>query len=139
MATYTLKRIGLLEANIKRHIPLTEEVSDVSKTQNHIDIKRSTERVSDECFVVHLDVKVSSQYSPEYMISTAFVKMSAVFEVQDASEPIEGFDRINAPAILFPYIREFISNLSTRAALPTLLLPPVNFVELAKQEEAGRN
>lgn len=39
---------------------------------------------------------------------------------------------INCPAILFPYIRETIADLTRRAGFPPLHLVPVNFIELAK-------
>lgn len=39
---------------------------------------------------------------------------------------------INCPAILFPYIRETIADLTRRAGFPPLHLAPVNFIELAK-------
>lgn len=39
---------------------------------------------------------------------------------------------INCPAILFPYIRETVADLTRRAGFSPLHLAPVNFVELAK-------
>jgi preprotein translocase subunit SecB len=39
---------------------------------------------------------------------------------------------INCPAIIFPYIRETVADLTRRAGYPPLHLAPVNFVELAK-------
>ncbi len=40
---------------------------------------------------------------------------------------------INCPAILFPYIRETIADLTRRAGFDPLHLDPINFIELAKQ------
>lgn len=39
----------------------------------------------------------------------------------------EDFKKINAPAIIFPFIREHIANTALKAGLGNLLLPPVNF------------
>lgn len=43
---------------------------------------------------------------------------------------------INCPAIIFPYIRETIADLTRRAGFPPLHLNPVNFIQLAKEQEA---
>jgi len=37
--------------------------------------------------------------------------------------------RINCAAIVFPYLREIVADITRRANLPILNLPPVNFVE----------
>jgi len=41
---------------------------------------------------------------------------------------------INCPAILFPYVRETIADLTRRAGFPPLHLNPVNFIQLAKDQ-----
>lgn len=41
------------------------------------------------------------------------------------------FPKINAPAIAFPYLRAFVSNLTLQAGLKPVILPSINFVELA--------
>lgn len=46
----------------------------------------------------------------------------------------ENFASINAPAILFPYVREAISSASVKSGLPPVLIQPVNFVEMSIQD-----
>jgi len=41
---------------------------------------------------------------------------------------------INCPAILFPYLRETLADLTRRAGFPPLHLPVTNFVKLAKEK-----
>lgn len=43
------------------------------------------------------------------------------------------FTQVNAPAIAFPYLRSFVTNLLVSAGYPAVYLPTVNFVELAKK------
>ena len=45
---------------------------------------------------------------------------------------LSDFPKINAPAIAFPYLRAFISNLTLQAGVPPVILPSINFVGLAK-------
>ena len=55
------------------------------------------------------------------------------FEEIPDGKTIKNVAYINAPAILFPYIRETIADLTRRAGFTPLHLPPVNFVDLAKE------
>lgn len=43
------------------------------------------------------------------------------------------FIKINAPAIAFPYLRSFVSTLTMQSGYQCVILPSVNFVNLAKK------
>ena len=68
-----------------------------------------------------------------------------IFEVQGAAsfqfegEPSQGFldllSNVNCPAIMFPYMREFIAELTRRGGFAPFHLPPVNFVKLAEDRK----
>ena len=49
-------------------------------------------------------------------------------------EHLKRICEINIPAILLPYLRETIADLTRRAGFPPLHLPIVNFVAAAKQK-----
>lgn len=40
------------------------------------------------------------------------------------------FPKINAPAIAFPYLRAFISNLTLQSGFDPIILPSINFVSM---------
>jgi preprotein translocase subunit SecB len=44
--------------------------------------------------------------------------------------------RINCAAMIFPFLREAIADVTRRAGMSPLLLPPVNFLELFKNKPA---
>ncbi len=48
---------------------------------------------------------------------------------------IEPFAKINCPAILFPFVRECVADITRRANLNPLILPTINFVELSKKRK----
>jgi len=50
-------------------------------------------------------------------------------EIKDASL-LDKIARINCAAIVFPYLRETLADITRRANLPPLNLPPVNFIEI---------
>ena len=58
------------------------------------------------------------------------IKMVGVFEKFGESKlDMEEFGRVNGAAIIFPFIREHITNLSAKAGLGLLFLPPMNFTK----------
>lgn len=48
---------------------------------------------------------------------------------------LSDFPKINAPAIAFPYLRAYISNLTLQSGFEPVMLPSINFVNLAKGKE----
>ncbi len=60
------------------------------------------------------------------------VKMVGIFQMVGESQikDLESFGRINGAAIIFPYIREHITNLSQKGGMGTIILPPVNFTKI---------
>ena len=59
------------------------------------------------------------------------VKMVGSFESVGKSQlnDFDAFGRINGAAIIFPYIREHITNLTLKSGIPAIILPPVNFTK----------
>lgn len=51
------------------------------------------------------------------------------FKTLPEKQVLERICSINCCSILFPFLREFIADLTRRAGLPPFLLPPVNFVD----------
>lgn len=60
--------------------------------------------------------------------------MVGVFEFSETvtDELRKQYAAINGPAILFPYVRETLADITRRAGFPPLLLPVMNFVRLAQ-------
>jgi len=76
-------------------------------------------------------IEISEEDSP---INLA-VEMGGLFEFNNQISEPEKFTKvaeINCAAIMFPFIREAIADITRRAGLAALLLPPINLVELYK-------
>lgn len=58
-----------------------------------------------------------------------------VFKMKPDEQTLKRVEKINGPAIIYPYVRETIADLTRRAGYPPLHLPPVNFVRLAEEEK----
>ncbi|HAV92719.1 TPA: hypothetical protein DCW38_06015 [candidate division WOR-3 bacterium] len=63
------------------------------------------------------------------------VTMIGLFSTDSANPnlDLEDFSKNNAPAIIFPYIREFVSNISSRTGLQPIILPPMNIIKMMKK------
>lgn len=65
------------------------------------------------------------------------IKSGSIFQFDNIPDEktLKQLATINCPAIMFPYIRETIADLTRRAGFPPLHLDPINFIELAKKRE----
>lgn len=56
------------------------------------------------------------------------------FDVSPYEQTIERSASINCPAIMFPYVRETIADLTRRAGFAPLHLQPINFIKLTERQ-----
>lgn len=65
------------------------------------------------------------------------VKAVADFEIIGVDEPeiYNSFVHVNAPAIAYPYLRAFISNIILQSGMAPIIIPPVNFTKPKKIAE----
>ena len=66
------------------------------------------------------------------------VESGGIFQFENVPEEklLKQLATINCPAIIFPYVRETIADLTRRAGFPPLHLNPINFIKLAEEQEA---
>ena len=67
------------------------------------------------------------------------VKMIGFFEFKGVVEKkdLKNYFYVNAPAIVFPYLRSYISALTALSGCKTIILPPINIIPLGKDLEAN--
>lgn len=82
--------------------------------------------------VVMIGVRIDEEELP-FMLEIEF---QGLFELNKSlpRKRVDPFAQVNCPAILFPFLRECIADLTRRAGFPPLILPAINFVELAKKD-----
>jgi preprotein translocase subunit SecB len=129
----TIQSVILVESNFKR-----KDIIDFQKKQSQtVDIRPSHNIAPGEKEIYcMLEIKYSTSYEGETEILVeALIKMGGIFQNHGVPQDFDltKFGAINAPAIIFPFIREHLSSLSVNAGLSPVLLPPVNFVALASQ------
>lgn len=112
------------------------------KPEINLDLNTKHEKVQDNIFEVVLSVTVTAKNEDEvaFLVEAHQAGLFQISGIADAQMPqILGS---YCPNILFPYIRETISDLVTRGSFPQLLLAPVNFDALLaeamkRQQQSG--
>ena len=103
--------------------------TSISLTHDYLDDKNSLR--------LFLKAEVSGESAP----LNISVEMGSLFtfEKKPKADKIGEIAEINCASILFPFAREVIADLTRRSGLQPFLLPPVNFVELYKNNHAGES
>jgi preprotein translocase subunit SecB len=105
----------------------------------NIEVQLSTggENVSEGIYDATVKVTVTAKLGERVMFLVE-VTQAGVFRVMNIPESeIPAILGMACPNILFPYLRETVSDLTTRAGFPPVLLNPVNFEALYAQQQAN--
>ena len=109
---------------------MQREAPKVSVELSHI-----ASMLDEGVFEVALTVTVTSKIEDKTVFLVE-VAQAGIFQVrnipQDSLEPVLS---VTCPNILFPYAREAVSDLVTRAGFPPVLLNPINFEALYAQQQ----
>lgn len=128
MAKFRFKDYKIIDASI--HL---DPSVDINKKMNVEITPQSFTLDEDHIYKLQIDTKVSNtdnQFS-------VFVSIIGTFEFDSdlTAESKDKFFRINAPALLFPYIRAYISTLTSLSGMVPVILPTINMSEMMKKVE----
>ena len=106
--------------------------------QLEIQVRNEGQKFSDPLYEVVVTVTVTARVG-EKTLFLAEAAQAGIFSLRDIPEadiaPLLG---IACPNILYPYVREAISDMVTRAGFPPVLLAPVSFETLYTQRNQGQ-
>ncbi len=129
---YHLLSITTTEANFKRENNIDE---NYLKVKNNLDLNIS-KSFDKENFGVFLTVDLKQEFAGKNLVEIKVTCVGVFKKNAEVSEKaLDDFCNINAPAIIFPFVREIISNLSTKGGLQPIIIQPINFVDLAKNPD----
>lgn len=99
----------------------------------NIQLHTKAERIDEGMYEVLLTVTVTAKVKEKTMFLVE-VRQAGIFQIRNVPEaemdPVLG---IACPNILFPYLRETVSDIVTRAGFHAVILSPVNFEALYHQ------
>ncbi|MGX1024353.1 protein-export chaperone SecB [Flavobacterium sp. CS20] len=111
-----------------------EALKDKHREENSFDL--STEhffsKKFNDSFGVGFEIEIKDK-SFDLMVEAMFM-----FKLdEDITEEfkLSNFPKINAPAIAFPFLRAYVSNMTLQSGYDPVILPSINFVQFAKEKE----
>ena len=132
---FRIAGIRLNEAHFAINQKFNREKNKPIEITHSIEIKY---KQKDKIVNVLVSVSSDSENQP-FRFSVAWEGVFA-FEEMPSKETLERLVHINCASIIYPYVREYISDLTRRADMTPLNLAPLNFVamyEAGKKKESA--
>jgi preprotein translocase subunit SecB len=105
-----------------------------------VEVNVNATKVRDKVFESAIAFKAQAN-SKAGVIYDLELSYAGLFEVQNLpDQALEPFLLINCPALLFPFLRRLVADLTREGGFPPLLLDPIDFAALfmqKKQQQAG--
>ncbi len=138
-ASFNIEKLYVKDLSLE--LPNAPKVfMEADSPQLDVQIHNESEKVTDTLYEVVVTVTVTAKAGDKtlFLAEVAQAGLFSIVNVPAAElEPLLG---IGCPTILYPYVREAISDLVTRGGFPPVLLAPVSFEALyvqRQQEEAA--
>jgi preprotein translocase subunit SecB len=133
-AGFGIEKLYVKDASIE--VPNAPQIfTNRTAPQVSVELANSASKLDDGVFEVSIKVTVTAKIEE----STAFlveVTQAGIFGIRGIpDENLEMILAITCPNILFPYAREAVSDMVTRAGFMPILLNPINFEALYAQQK----
>ena len=137
-AGFGIEKLYVKDASIE--VPNAPQVyTNRTAPQVSVELANSASKLDNGVFEVSIKVTVTAKIEE----STAFlveVTQAGIFGIRGIpDENLEMILAITCPNILFPYAREAVSDMVTRAGFMPILLNPINFEALYAQQKMEEN
>lgn len=118
-STLKLENIYISECSFKR----TE--SDLSDLRLNLQIDKNIEElVSDQSYRISLSVQINDEN--DYL--SIFVSCIGIFSIQNPTSQV--LIHKNATAIMFPYLRSYVTTITTQPGMMPVVIPAINIMTL---------
>ena len=132
-ATFQIEKIYVKDLSLE--IPNAPQIfTEQVQPQLEVQINTTSAKFSDPYYEVTVAVTVTAKIGGDKTLFLAEAVQAGIFQLRNVPEaelgPLLG---IGCPTILFPYLRETISDLVIRGGFPPVLLAPISFEALYLQ------
>ncbi|MCL2875161.1 MAG: protein-export chaperone SecB [Betaproteobacteria bacterium] len=133
LPVFAIEKIYVKDLSLE--VPNAPQIFLVRETpQVNVQLNTEAAPVDNGIFEVKLTITVKATLSEDRTLFLIEVTQAGVFRIQNAPEDeLELILGIGCPNIIFPYVRETISDAVVRAGFQPVLLTPVNFEALFQQ------
>lgn len=136
--TFQIEKVYVKDLSLE--IPGAPQVFlQAESPQLEVQISNDATQVSDALFEVSVTVTVTAR-AGEKTLFLAEATQAGIFTVRGiAKEELDPLLGIGCPTIIYPYVRETISDLVIRGGFPPVLLAPVSFeaIYARRQQESA--
>lgn len=132
---FSIEKIYLKDLSLE--IPNAPQIF-LEREAPQIDVQLHTKggNVNDNIYETSLTVTITAKLNDKTMFLVEATQ-AGIFQISNVPpEEIDPILGIACPNILFPYVREVVSDAITRAGFPPVLLNPMNFEALYQQQQA---
>lgn len=134
-SSFIFEEIYLLESSFKRN-PIVDFRNPAFKNRVNITVEHQLMLDNRLNITILLDFWAGTSRIKEI---SSKIKMTGVFiKGEDSVLTVEQFAKANGPAIMFPFLREHLASITTKAGISPVLLPAVNFIKLAEENKIKR-
>jgi len=130
-----VKDLSFENPNIARLLEAPGETPNMN-----LEVHVNAQRMGTDVYESAIDLKARAT-NPKGVIYNLEIVYAGLFRVQNIPEPaLEGFLLVNCPALIFPFLRRLVADISREGGFPPLLLDPLDFGGLfmrRKQERAA--
>ena len=88
---------------------------------------------TERLFSVVFNLGILDQNKERILYVEACSNFESVIDITEEFKANSMFHKVNAPAIFFPYLRAFVSNLTINSGNPPIILPTFNFTVWANK------
>jgi len=134
LPSFTLDKIYVKDISLE--IPRAPRIF-LERDNPQIDVQLNTQAASvqETLFEVVVMATVTARMGDKVMFLIE-AKQAGIFNISNIpTEQLEGILAVMCPNILFPYLREVVSDVSVRGGFAPVLLNPINFEELYQQHK----
>ena len=110
------------------------------KPELRVEVNVNATKMADKMFESAIEFKAEAT-SKAGVIYDLELSYAGLFEIQSIPEQaLEPFLLINCPALLFPFLRRLVADLTREGGFPPLLLDPIDFAGLyvQKKQQGGQ-
>jgi preprotein translocase subunit SecB len=133
-ASFNIEKLYVKDLSLE--LPNAPQVfMQADSPQLDVQIHNESQHVSDALYEVVVTVTVTAKAGDKTLF-LAEVAQAGLFSIVNVpAEELEPLLGIGCPTILYPYVREVVSDIVTRSGFPPVLLAPVSFEALYMQRQ----
>ena len=122
--------------DVSLEIPNAPQIfTDRTAPQVSVELGNAAQKLDDGIYEVAIKVTLTSKIADK-VVFLVEITQAGIFGIRNVpDENMEMILAITCPNILFPYAREAVSDLVTRAGFAPVLLNPINFEALYMQQK----